>query len=122
MDTFHNSFTKDLLVDGSITDSFVLSPDELHSIELKLLEIDFFNYPDAFVPPASDTPFAYFEPSDIFVFRVKPGSTIKTLYWNTGISPSPSSIVAMKLQEAITPSSKVHPGQNSIWISLDPRG
>ncbi len=101
LDTFHNSFTKDLLMDGSITVSLVLSAAELQDIQKKLLEIDFFSYPDTFMAQQSDTPFAYVEPSEIFVFRVKRGSAIKVLHWDTGIVPWPTGDRLAKLQEAI---------------------
>ena len=53
LNTFENSYTKDLILDGTITVTLVLSQYELRAIEAKLLEIDFFSYPADFkvVPP-----------------------------------------------------------------------
>jgi len=87
LDTFQNTFTKDLISDGTVTVSLVLSEAELHAIQSKLQQSDFFSYPDTFRVDVKDT-VRYIEPHSTFYFRVKTGSNIKTLYWDDWIIPS----------------------------------
>ena len=54
LDTFKGTYTKDMVMDPSITVPLSLSEEEMDRIYQKMVEIDFFNYPDKFsvsVPP-----------------------------------------------------------------------
>ena len=49
LNTFQNTYTKDLILDGTITVPFVVSDEKLLQIRNKMDEIGFVSYPDPFV-------------------------------------------------------------------------
>ena len=54
LNTFEGTYTKDMVMDPSITVNLSLSKEELDRIYKKIVEINFFGYPDqfsVFVPP-----------------------------------------------------------------------
>jgi len=81
IDTFHDTFTKDLILNGTISVPFVLSEDEFSRIQQKLLEIDFFSYPDTFVVELTDSLIGYLRPHPTYLFKVKLDSITKALFW-----------------------------------------
>jgi hypothetical protein len=102
LNTFENTYTKDLISDGTITVSLVLSANELHAIKTKLGESDFFSYPDTFRVDVRDTLSRAIEPHSTFCFRVKSGSAVKTLYWEDSVIPFYVDPRRKKLQEIVT--------------------
>jgi len=48
LNTFHGTFTKDLILDGTVTARLVLTTEELEQIRQKIVEADFFNIPEKF--------------------------------------------------------------------------
>ena len=48
LNTFHGTFTKDLIIDGIVTARLILSHDELEQIQQKIIEAEFFNVPETF--------------------------------------------------------------------------
>jgi len=48
LNTFHGTFTKDLIIDGTVTAKLILTTEELELIQQKILEADFFNVPETF--------------------------------------------------------------------------
>ena len=89
LNTFQNTYTKDLILDGTRTVPLALSPDELRAIESKLVEADFFSYPDTFAVATEDSVLVSIDPHMTYFFRVRHHSIIKTLMWNE--SPLPTS-------------------------------
>lgn len=86
LDTFQGTFTKDMIIDPPISVDLCLSEAEMNSIYQKMVEIDFFNYPDSFsiyVPP--DTPIAIVTPYASYYFKVEYNSQIKELWWEDEI-------------------------------------
>jgi hypothetical protein len=81
LNTFQNTYTKDLVIDGTTTVPFVLSDSELQLIDAKMLEIGFFSYPDTFVVPGADT-LGYLTPHSTYIFEVEDNSSVKHLYWS----------------------------------------
>jgi hypothetical protein len=85
LDTFARTYTKDMITSPSITVSLYLTTEELRRIYKKMLEINFFDYPDKFVvhPPGDiigiQTPFSS------YYFIVEYNSKIKKLSWNNDI-------------------------------------
>lgn len=81
LNTFDGTFTKDMVVDKPIVITLKLSKKQLRTIQNKMLEIDFFKYPDTF----NSRPFAFAfgerEPFESFYFKVKSGSRTKELFW-----------------------------------------
>jgi len=99
LNTFENTYTKDLVVDGTTTVPFALSDSELQCISSKMSEIGFFSYPDTFVVPGADT-LAYVTPHSTFIFDVKDNSTTKRLYWSDCIISQDTN--AAKLRELVS--------------------
>ena len=100
LDTFGNTFTKDLILDGTVTVPFHLSQADLDSIEAKMNQIGFFSYPDTFMVKSPDSMRATIVPYNTYDFKVESGSTLKTLFWNDFIIASDPQ--AAKLRELIT--------------------
>lgn len=59
LDTFSNTYTKDMVMDPPITLGLKLTDEEKRKIYDKIIEIDFFNYPDEFDYPVSIPPSSY---------------------------------------------------------------
>jgi hypothetical protein len=86
LNTFNNTFTKDLIIDPPITTRLYLSDEEMKQIWQKMVEIDFFNYPetsslwtDKFVTPSSD-----------YYIKVQNGSATKEVSWNSNSQLEPN--------------------------------
>jgi hypothetical protein len=83
IDTYQNKFTKDMINDPSITIDLRLTEAEMDRIYQKMVEIDFFNYPERFkvsVPPGQPT--VIVTPFPIYQFTVEKDSQIKRLDWD----------------------------------------
>jgi hypothetical protein len=82
LDTFKGIYTRDMVDDPSITVNLYLSKNELDIIYQKMVEINFFDYPDKFsvsIPPEED---GIFTPYSSYYFKVKNDSKIKELWWD----------------------------------------
>jgi hypothetical protein len=75
LNTFNGTFTKDLIIDGTITTRLILSQDELSQIQKRLSDIGFFDYPETFPSQGAVTP-----RSDYYI-KVQNGSTVKEVTW-----------------------------------------
>jgi len=87
LNTFEGTYTKDMVLDPPITVSLPLTEEELDAIYQKMIEIDFFNYPDEFsitVPP--DEGVGIVTPSSCYYFKVIYDSKIKELRWEDKIT------------------------------------
>ena len=100
LNTFENTVTKDLILDGTITVRFYLSQADLDSIEEMVNQIGFFNYPDTFVVRSQDSMRTFISPNNTYDFKVASGSTLKTLFWNDAIIANDPQ--ATKLRALIT--------------------
>jgi hypothetical protein len=87
LDTFQGTYTKDMVMDPPITVELSLSEGEREIIYQKMVEIEFFSYPDEFsvsVPPGElvgiVTPYAS------YYFKVEYNSQIKELRWEDEIT------------------------------------
>ena len=79
LNTFRGMYTKDMVIDHSITIRLTLSQQELAQIHQKMADIDFFNLPESF-PQRSD----YFvTPSSDYYLKVQNGSRTKEVSWNS---------------------------------------
>lgn len=86
LDTFQGTYVKDMVRDPSIRIDLALTEEEMDSIYQKMVEIDFFNYPDRFsisVPPG--VPTGVFTPYSSYYFKVEYNSKIKELWWDDKI-------------------------------------
>ncbi len=101
LDTFQGTFTKDMIMDPAITIELALSEEEMDSIYQKMVEIDFFNYPDKF---SVDVPEGEIKtevaPYSTYFFRVEYDGKTKELLWHDKITNSDEK--ADKLKELIS--------------------
>jgi hypothetical protein len=75
LNTFDGTFTKDLIMDGTITTRLILSQQELTQVKTKLLDMGFFDYPEVFQSKGMVSP-----RSDYFI-KIQFGSVIKEVSW-----------------------------------------
>ncbi len=100
LDTFNGTFTKDMISDPSITVNLYLSEEEMDSIYQKMVEIDFFDYPDEFsIPIPPDGKIGIVTPYNSYYFKVEYDSKIKELWWEDEITNE--NVEADKLRELI---------------------
>jgi len=82
LNTFEESYTKDMVMDSSIIIALSLTEEELNKINEKMVEINFFGYPDTFSIPVDTTEVVgYVTPYSTYYFKVKHLSGIKELLW-----------------------------------------
>jgi hypothetical protein len=99
LNTFENTYTKDLIMDGTITVPFKLSCSDLKQISDKMIGINFFTYPDTFFIQPGDTA-AIITPCNTYDFEVSNKSVSKHLYWVDEIVKQDTQ--AIKLRELIS--------------------
>jgi len=101
LNTSQGTYTKDMVMDPSITVNLPLSKEELDRIYHKMDEIDFFGYPDQFsvsVSPGESV--GMLTPYCSYYFRVEYDSKVKELWWEDNIINQDKK--AEKLRELIT--------------------
>ncbi len=83
LDTFEGTYTKDMVMAPSITVNLFLTEEELDRIYKKMVEIDFFSYPEKFkVSPSPGEIVGIVTPYSRYYFRVEYDSQIKELSWD----------------------------------------
>ncbi len=87
LNTFQDTFTKDLILDGSVTTRLVLSQADLDSLEARFLSIDIFSYPDTFVAQHTDT-VAVVTPHTTYILKLTRDDRQKVLYWEDALISS----------------------------------
>lgn len=95
LNTFTDSFTKDLILDGIATTKLVLSPEELDTLEARFLAIDIFSYPDTFVAQHGDTVRAV-TPYMTYVLKLTRDERQKALYWEDALISSDPRATALR--------------------------
>jgi hypothetical protein len=99
LNTFENTFTKDLILDGTVTVPFHLEAADLDTIEAKMDQIGFFSYPDTFTVGPRDSVRVFITPNSTYVFKVASHATLKALFWDDAIVANDPR--AAKLRELI---------------------
>jgi hypothetical protein len=87
LDMFKGTYTKDMVNDPSVTVPLSLSQEEMDRIYQKMVEIDFFDYPDRFsvaVPLGELT--GMVTPYSSYYFKIEYNSRIKELWWDDKIT------------------------------------
>ena len=79
LNTFRGTYTKDMVIDPSITIRLTLSKQELSQIYQKMVEIEFFSLPESF----PDRPNYHVTPSTDYYLKVENASRTKEVGWNT---------------------------------------
>jgi hypothetical protein len=100
LNTFQNTYTKDLILDGTTKVPFFVSEEELHQIKNKMDEIGFFSYPDTFIAVTTDSIGHHISPYATYDFEVQRDSAVKHLMWMDAIVNQNSQ--AIKLRELIS--------------------
>jgi hypothetical protein len=100
LNTFRNSFTKDLALDGTVTTSMVLTPGELESVQAKLVGIDFFNFPDTLIVHPGRPGYLIF-PAQVFLLKAQNGTVEKSVFWYDSMPVFSDDLRASRLREAI---------------------
>ncbi len=77
LNTFHGTFTKDLIIDGTVTARLILTSEELEQIRQKIVETDFFNIPETFPLKSPLT-----MPDYSFYLMVSTGTNTTAVSWN----------------------------------------
>ncbi len=86
LNTFQGTYTRDMVSDPSITVNLSLSKEELDRIYQKMVEIEFFDYPEEFsvsVPPGESV--GRVTPYSRYYFKVEYDSRVKELWWEDEI-------------------------------------
>ncbi len=100
LNTFKGTYTKDMVMAPSVTVNLPLSEEEKDRIYQKMLDIDFFSYPDEFsvsVPVGGSI--GMVTPHSSYYFKVEYNSKIKELRWEGKITKKDEK--ADKLREII---------------------
>ncbi len=87
LNTFRGTYTKDMIIDPSITVDLFLSTAELDRIYQKMIGINFFDYPEnfsVFIPPGEGI--TRVTPYSTYYFKVEYNSKIKELSWEDNIT------------------------------------
>jgi hypothetical protein len=101
IDTYNNQYTKDMVVDPSVTIGFILTQEDMDLIYTKMVEIDFFNYPEHFsVEKPKNGIVGIVTPYSSYYFNVKYGTDNKELWWDDEITNPDAK--ATSLRELIT--------------------
>jgi hypothetical protein len=86
LDTFLGKFTKDMVNEPSITINLRLTKAEMERVYQKMLDIDFFSYPETFTITATPgEPNQVITPYNTYYFAVEKDSKTKNLSWNDEI-------------------------------------
>ena len=82
LNTFKGTYTRDVVMDPPITVGLSLSIDELNRICQKMIEINFFDYPDDFSDrtPTGEV-IGMTTPGSSFYFKAEYNSKVKELQW-----------------------------------------
>ena len=117
LDTFEGTYTKDMVIDPPITVELSLSAAEKEMIYEKIVEIDFFSYPDEFsvdVPPGAMT--VKVTPYSSYYFRVAYNSQVKELRWDDKITHPDEK--ADRLRELITVIRNIIESKENLTVKL----
>ena len=82
LNTFRGSFTRDMVMGSPITVKLCLTREDLDRIYLKMVEIDFFSYPDVFQIPLSGDIKGGASHWDTYYLMVQNGTKVKTVRWD----------------------------------------
>ena len=86
INTFTDEYTKDLVIDGTITTKLVLSEKDKEAIYNKMMEIEIISYPSVFKPPYQENPKPDMEvkvtPHSTYYFIIAINGNHKEIFWN----------------------------------------
>jgi hypothetical protein len=82
LNTFRGSYTRDMVTRSPITVKLCLTREDLDRIYVKMVEIDFFSYPDIFRVPLSGDVKGKRSHWYTYYFKVQNGTKVKTVRWD----------------------------------------
>lgn len=82
LDTYRGTYTKDVVVDEAVTTTLVLTDEELETIYRKMMEIDFFSFPELYKPEAKSEVTCVFTPASSYHYEVTYNGTVKKVTWS----------------------------------------
>jgi hypothetical protein len=89
LDTFENTYTKDMLVEPSVEIPLALTIAEMQAIYKKMAEIDFYSYPSDFqIAAPNDQIVVRVTPAMKYRFTVRNGGQFKVVQWTDDIVAS----------------------------------
>ena len=83
LNTFRGSYTRDMVRGSPITVKLCLTREDLDRIYLKMMEIDFFSYPDVFHVPPSGEVIGEASHWNTYNLMVQNGTKVKTVRWDS---------------------------------------
>lgn len=121
LNTFNGTYTKYLGKDPSVTIDFILSDEDMDRIYQKMIETNFFCYPDKFVIPVPEGELvsATSEYQGYF-FRVECNHRIKVLEWRDNILNENDD--AMNLRGVIIRIIRIIQSKDEYWELPSPKG
>jgi hypothetical protein len=81
LNTFNCTFTKDMVMDPSLTINMTLTAQEMDTIYQKMNQIGFFSYPDTYVVEQTDI-VGIISTASHYYFNYEDGVCVKELLWN----------------------------------------
>ncbi len=100
LNTFDNSYTRDMVAGPPERIRMFLTDDEMNRIYAKMQEIGFFDYPTQFSIPTPKGPIGIVTPYQSYYFKVTMGTQVKELTWGDSIT-IPASEQVDRLRELI---------------------
>ncbi len=86
LNTFNGTFTKDMVSDPPVNIDFNVTDEDMDRIYRKMLEIDFFCYPDEFAVPLPESgTVSMVDPSQGYYFMVTCDRKVKVVRWEDKI-------------------------------------
>jgi hypothetical protein len=82
IDTFKETFTKDMIVEPAVTIPFILTNDQKNEIYREMVEINLWDYPEHFsIPIPGGAIVGIVTPAMEYRITVRNGELTKTIYW-----------------------------------------
>jgi len=123
LNTFNGTFTRDMVCDPPVSTDLSLTKEEMAMIYQKMVEIDFFSYPENLSYEAHDGMIAMVTPCSSYYLKVKCNSTVKELSWNENlILNNPDAVKLGELSDLIIGVIQSHeefkqmPGPGGVYI------
>ena len=121
LNTFDGTYTKDMVVDPSVTINFSLSDEDMDRIYQKMVEIDFFCYPDEFAIPLPEEGIVSMgTPYQGYYFMVECDNKVKVLRWEDKITNKNED--ADRLRKVISLIRSIIQSKDEYWELPSPRG
>ncbi len=123
LNTFDQTFTKDLICDSAVSTSLRLTSEELDTIKLEMERVQIFDYPENFAPPLSDHPSKderIVSPSMEYYFKIQLGNNIKEITWHD--TNASETNMAKRLRALVSKIRKIIESKKEYKMLPEPRG